>query len=33
MSDSMVKSFHLYGSFESSAGRMAWVAILATSSV
>ncbi len=33
ISDSMVNSFHLYGSFDSSAGRMACVAMRATSSV
>jgi hypothetical protein len=33
ISDSMVNSFHLYCSLESSAGRMAWVAMRATSSV
>ena len=33
ISDSMVNSFHLYCSFDSSAGRMACVAMRATSSV
>jgi hypothetical protein len=33
ISDSIVNSFHLYGTLESSAGTIAWVAMRATSSV